>query len=303
VVLVVAGVLISTAAKTEAHGGIANDGGVVGASHVAQQRPDYVWRESQASLLDVVVDGMPLEKLAGRGKLYVEAVRGAEYELRVRNPFPVRVAVALSVDGMNTIDARRTTRWDSSKWVIEPYQTITISGWQMSSERARRFYFTNERDSYGAKLGRTSDLGVISVAFFRERTRVRPMTRTRPYPPDEMHREEGNVRRQSDESEAPSSAGSASTQARNRAATPPPSAAPDDDYAATGIGRSVHHDVRWTYLDLDPRPAAEVTIRYEYRDALVRLGLLPRYPRPAPDPLGRRERSRGFEDPRYSPEP
>ena len=121
--------------------------------------------------LDVLVNGRPVAEYYARGRTYVEALQGAEYELRVRNPSPDRVAVALSVDGLNTIDARHTSAWNASKWVIEPYQTITISGWQMSSERARRFYFTNERDSYGAKLGQTANLGIISAVFFRERRR------------------------------------------------------------------------------------------------------------------------------------
>jgi hypothetical protein len=54
-------------------------------------------------------------------------------------------------------------------------------------------------------------------------------------------------------------------------------------------------------MDLEPQPAGEITIRYEFRDALSRLGVLPRpqpQPRYAPDPLERRERSKGF-----SPEP
>lgn len=119
--------------------------------------------------VQVLVDGRPLAEYVARGKSYVEAIAGAEYELRVRNPLPYRVAVALSVDGLNTIDARHTTAWNASKWVIEPYGAITVSGWQMSSERARRFYFTSERDSYGAKLGQTSNLGNISAVFFRER--------------------------------------------------------------------------------------------------------------------------------------
>src|SRR5882762_5999129 len=119
--------------------------------------------------LEILVGGRPLEEYYARSKNYVEAIPGAEYEVRVRNPFPFRVAVALSVDGLNTIDARRSSAWNASKWVIEPYGTISINGWQMSSERARRFYFTSERDSYGAKLGQTSNLGIISAVFFRER--------------------------------------------------------------------------------------------------------------------------------------
>src|SRR5678810_404535 len=78
--------------------------------------------------LEVLVNGQPLTEYSSRGRTYVEAQPNAEYELRIRNPLPQRVAVALSVDGLNTIDARHTTAWNASKWVIEPYQTITISG-------------------------------------------------------------------------------------------------------------------------------------------------------------------------------
>ena len=150
------------------------------------------------------------------------------------------MAVALSVDGLNTIDARHTSAWNASKWVIEPYQTITISGWQMSSERARRFYFTNERDSYGAKLGQTANLGVISAVFFRERRRIMPVT-----PPYPIYRDEiGTV------ASSQARAGvqpSRSAQTGDNRAMP----TPDDDYAATGIGRIVRHDVRWVDMDLD----------------------------------------------------
>src|SRR6185295_16453176 len=134
--------------------------------------------------VDVLVDGRTLEEYAARGRTYVEALEGREYELRVHNPYSYRVAVALSVDGLNTIDARHTTAWDASKWVIEPYGTIEISGWQVSSSRARHFYFTTERDSYGAKLGQTANLGVIAAVFFRERqpiVRITPPPTPRPY--------------------------------------------------------------------------------------------------------------------------
>ena len=246
--------------------------------------------------VEVLVNGRTLDEYAARGRYYVEAFEGAEYELRIRNPLGERVAVALSVDGMNTIDARRSSAWEGSKWVIGPYQTITINGWQMSSSRARRFYFTTERDSYGAKLGRTANLGVISAVFFRERQAVvivPPPRRPWPYEEDRVERNEGKRK-----TEAPSSQGRDSAGARSAESYP----MPDDESAATGIGRNVRHDVRWVNLDLQSRAAAEVTIRYEYRDALVRLGIIPRY-YPRQDALRRRERSTGFEDRSFSQEP
>ena len=257
--------------------------------------------------VQILVEGRPLEEYSDRGKSYVEALAGAEYEVRIRNPLPYRVAVALSVDGLNSIDARRTTAWNASKWVIEAYGTINISGWQMSSERARRFYFTSERDSYGAKLGQTSNLGVVSAVFFRER-RPYPFPITPPPRPRPIYEEDGRRR----SAEAPSAGGtgessvdrSDTTRSQDSAATRKGQVVPqpDDEYAATGIGRSVHNDVRWVNMELDSRPAGEVVIRYEYYSALVRLGVLPR-PYPRPDPLRSREGARGFEDRRFSPEP
>jgi hypothetical protein len=184
--------------------------------------------------LDVMVDGRPLTEYRDSGRLYVDALQGAEYELRLRNSSPDRMAVALSVDGLNTIDAEQTSAWNASKWVIEPYETITISGWQMSSERARRFYFTTERDSYASKLGRKANLGVISAVFFREKRRAIPMTK------------------------GPST-GAAASEPEMRA-----EASRDSSRAATGIGRSVRHEVRTVDMDLDSRPAAELTVRYQF---------------------------------------
>jgi len=257
--------------------------------------PEPVVAENGFSV-EVIVDGRPVPEYAARGRRYIEAFENAEYELRIHNPLGTRVAVALAVDGLNTIDAKHTSAWDAHKWVIAPYGTIHIRGWQMSSANARRFYFTTERDSYAARLGQTANLGVISAVFFRER---QPITIT-PIVPRPQSREDQKSRRapEAGTSEAPSTAGNSSADKSARAESYP---GPDDESAATGIGRSVRNDVQWVKMDLDSRPAGEVTIRYEYRASLVRLGIIPREYR-RPDVLDRREGAKGFE-PKYCPEP
>jgi hypothetical protein len=232
--------------------------------------------------LEVLVDGRPVAEYYARGRTYVEALNGAEYELRIRNPYPERVAVALSVDGLNTIDARHTSAWNASKWVVEPYSSITIGGWQMSSERARRFYFTSERDSYAAKLGQRANFGVISAVIFRERRRI-PMPVV---PPSQTRRD-----RERNEPRA-SAQGSENAKAKREEAR-----IADEDYAATGIGRSVRNDVTWVQMDLENQPDSELSIRYEFYSALIRLGVVPKSYSDA-NPMKRREQSRGF-----SPEP
>ena len=57
--------------------------------------------------LEVLVDGRERPEYAARGTVYVEALRGRDYALRLSNPTGTRVAVALSVDGLNTIDSKQ----------------------------------------------------------------------------------------------------------------------------------------------------------------------------------------------------
>ncbi len=266
--------------------------------------------------LEVLLDGGFRAEYRARGAVYVEAGRDRPYVLRITNPLPCWVGVALAVDGLNTIDAHHGDAKSAAKWLLRPYETIEIPGWQVNGLDARRFFFTGERSSYGAWLGKTDDLGVIEAVFYRER--VRPI-RAVPQPVEQ--RVQGRAQ--------DSAAGSA-----GRPVPPPPARgskadggvmggvpggvpgserfseqivvsneAPhadrklSQDYAATGIGERTQHQVEWMDIDLEDRPAAVVRIRYEFREQLVRLGVLA-----APDRLTRRERARGFSG-GYCPEP
>ncbi|HKB80025.1 MAG TPA: hypothetical protein VKH35_09940 [Thermoanaerobaculia bacterium] len=220
--------------------------------------------------LTVVVGVEPRPEYPARGAVYVEAVRGASYSLRLTNPMPYRVAVALSVDGLNTIDARHTDAWSAAKWVLDPYESTVISGWQVNDQTARRFFFTGEQHSYGSRLGQTENLGVIEAVFYRERPRP---ARQRFAP------------REKEDSRMPAPSSSSSAGALS------------DDYAATGMGGRTAHEVERVAIELDPHPAASVRIRYEFRPELMRLGVLPE----RENPLDRRERARGFGG--YCPEP
>ena len=234
--------------------------------------------------VDILVDGAPQPRYAHDGRWYVEARKGREYAIRLRNPYAVRVAVALSVDGLNTIDARETTAADARKWVLGPYETVTISGWQTSQTEARRFEFTTEARSYGQALGKTANLGVISAVFFKERVPT--------FRPD-TSKDAQAARRRPRASSAPAEQEAAAARARRKQQA-------DDEYAATGMGRRTGHAVEQVWLDLEDAPAQTVNIRYEFRPQLVKLGILP--PAPTADPLQRRERARGFE-PGFCPEP
>ena len=233
--------------------------------------------------IDILVKDVPRPRYAHQGRWYVEALKGQEYAIRIRNPYGVRVAVALSVDGLNTIDARQTTAVAARKWVLAPYETVTISGWQTSRTEARRFEFTTEEHSYGQSLGKTANLGVISAVFFKERVAKRMTDGARDAIPS-----------------SPSAAPPAAAESQLGEASASRAKKSENEYAATGMGGRTDHAVTQVWLDLEEAPAQTVNIRYEFRPQLVRLGVL--QPAPTADHLQRRERARGFE-PGFCPEP
>jgi hypothetical protein len=262
--------------------------------------------------MEVLVNGYSAREYRHQGTTYIEARRGEEYAVRLSNMTGERVAVALSVDGLNSINARHTSARDARKWILGPYETIVVEGWQTSSNTARSFYFTSEAASYGAWVGDTRNLGNISAAFFRE---LRPVPRPQYYEQapesrkpsaeaDEAYPMKEAARGKAGASAAAPSA-EKSMEAGGSADKSYRSAAPEqksNSLAATGIGREQRNDVYTVAFRQESSPAAVMTIRYEYRPQLIKLGVVPPPPH-RPDPMVRRENSSGFTDYGYAPDP
>ena len=244
--------------------------------------------ERQRFELSVIVDGRPAAEYPFREKTYIEALSGQTFTLRLHNPTSERIAVALSVDGLNVIDAKRTTSGKATKWILSPGQTVEIPGWQVSGETSRRFFFTDTQRSYAKWIGDTRNVGTIEAVFFREKTRP-PVPITREHKAQSL-REEAPAR---DSAAAPAPERSAGAVEGGTPA--PPSEA--DRFAATGIGERTSFPVRWVQFDEDPVPAASVSLRYEYRRELIRLGVFS-----GEGELYARDRGRGFER-EYAPDP
>jgi len=256
--------------------------------------------------MEILVDGVPLDEYAARSTTYVEAMRQREYAVRLTNHSGRRVAIALSVDGLNSIDAKTTSARQASRWILGPYESITLDGWQTSHSTARRFFFTTEDQSYGAWLGQTRNLGLIAAAVFREK---RPQPIQQPGRRPDRLGASGDERREGSEPQAPRQSAETEGDAptRSKAADSEEQLREEpslsDSLAATGIGREVAHPVRQIRFEAESSPAALLEVRYEYRPALVRLGVLPRPLARCEDPLLRREGARGFAESGFAPDP
>ena len=266
----------------------------------------------------------------GSGRYYLEAREGAHYSVHVANRTPERIAVMLTVDGLNAISGERQGAprlWGRSRpgrmYVLNPWERTTVNGWRTSLEDVRRFTFVDERASYAARSGKANaKMGWIEVTVYRERTRdARPRAQEdRVTPPRERGRERNqgrDARHDGRDSERDDERESAARGAQPEPASPAtPDAARQKSEAAEGPenlgdlaggGRRSFPGTGWgpraedraVVVNFEPeRKAAErITLRYEYAEALLALGveLQPRY---GWDRLAERERgSVGFAQP------
>jgi len=209
-------------------------------------------------------EGRALETYPHRGRQFVVGRPGNEYALRIRNCSDRRVLAVVSVDGVNVVTGE-TAAPDQSGYVIEPYGYVTIQGWRKDLDRTASFYFTDPGDSYAARTGRPDDLGVIGVALFREHE---PRWA---YSPERATGASGAAREES----------AADQKSAQATASPAPS-------LGTGHGRREWSPVQQVAFErASDRPDERVVIRYDRRENLVAMGVLPRTTRPRhePDPF------------------
>jgi len=123
--------------------------------------------------VEIISDEAGVKSESSRDGLpFVNAAQGERYSVRIYNPLPVRVAVDLTVDGLNSITGKPSGIADGQKWMIDPHSCVTIPGWQVSGGEARRFFFTDKPKSYakwrGDMTGKdlSANCGVIGAAYF-----------------------------------------------------------------------------------------------------------------------------------------
>ena len=219
--------------------------------------------------------GTPLYQRADRSdRWYLEARQGAHYEVSVRNLTGERVAFVLAVDGLNAINGLESHLGsDEPMYVLDPYQQTTVKGWRKSLRDVSQFVFVDEERSYAARTDQANgDLGWIRVVAFNEFHpvawgggarwgKVRDQYRgdnapAAPLPAPSLR--DNSVRRETaGQDMAPLAEGA-------------PQASP-----GTGWGDNQRDRVHEVDFRPESYAAAQVVLRYEYRDALQRLGVLP----------------------------
>lgn len=186
------------------------------------------------------------EDRPGVYKAYLEATRGQNYSLKIRNRTNQRIGVVVAVDGRNIISGGRSELAPEERmYILGPYQQETYEGWRTGRNRVNRFYFTDAGNSYSGAWGDYSAMGVIAVAAFRE------VESTWDKGGPGFNNQRGM--------RVPSTEGAPSAQSRSRQAEP-----------GTGYGESEWSPSRRVEFEPERQPFGRYFLKYAWRDTLCR---------------------------------
>lgn len=172
-------------------------------------------------------------------RAYVEAKKGENYKIRVRNRSNKRIALVIAVDGRNILSGKKSYLRNTERmYVLGPHQTATYKGWRTGQNKVNRFYFTNAGDSYSAAWGDYSAMGVISAAVYKEIRRYEPQA--------DYYRK--------------------STKARRGAVA--------NEEAGTGFGHEEHSASRKVDFTPEKHHSGQYFFKYEWRDTLCKRGII-----------------------------
>ena len=183
-------------------------------------------------------------------KKYLEARRGENYSIVVRNAMAERIGIVIAVDGRNIISGKKSyLKNNEMMYIVGPHDYVKLEGWRTDDDTVHKFYFTDVKDSYSVRtFGDKSAIGVITVAVFREKDRPAIFY-------DKTIREE---------SPAPSAGAPAESALKRHR----------NESAGTGFGDRKYSPAVKVEFEPENVPLEKILVKYEWRDVLCKKGLL-----------------------------
>ena len=221
------------------------------------------------------------------GRYYVAGKPGNTYQIHVENRQAYTIEAVISVDAVNVITGK-TAKTAQNGYIFDSYGAYDIAGWRKNNNEVAGFYFTEIADSYAARTGRPSNVGVIGVALYNKKYGAPQVISS----DQEMDEAADNTRmtpQSSPTSASPAgSLGKAESSTSNRQATQNQDKSVESKKLGTGHG--AHEYSRVEQADFErasSRPAEVITIYYDSYKNLVAQGIIkkPIYKKPLAKPF------------------
>ena len=201
---------------------------------------------------------------------YLEAGKGENYAIEIRNMTPERVGVVIAVDGRNIISGKRSDlKHVESMYIVDGYGYARYDGWRTDGDTVHKFYFTDITDSYSViTFADSSAMGVIAVAVYREKEQYRHMFGVP----------------QQEASQPPSPAVLPQKKSKSSG----------NESAGTGFGDRQYSPSYKVEFEAEGFPVQKTLLKYEWHDVLCKKGILR---------CGHKDRTRLWDEDEFAPYP
>ncbi len=211
---------------------------------------------------------IPMQSRDGALRSYLQAEKGARYQVRVHNASGERLGLVIAVDGRNIIDGKKSElARGEPMYVLDAWGTDSYAGWRANLDAVNEFYFTDWADSYAEAFGDRSARGVIAVAVYREAPPPTPV-----YQP----RREDEYASRGEPLPAPPPAATSVPQAADSASQGRSAGSSERRDKSAGTGHGERRVDRVQTVEFVPQTRAESRhfVKYEWRETLCRKRLL-----------------------------
>lgn len=203
-------------------------------------------------------NGRALPVFRHHGTTFVWGNAGERFAVRIDNPTSERVEAVLSVDGRDAVSGEVADFTRQRGYLIAPFSSLVVEGFRSSLDEVRAFRFTRPEQSYSARRGTPENVGIIGVAFFKERRRAPLAIKPRPRPHTK---------------DAPEASAPEASRSRDSEAPAGPRSSTDNLGTAYGERRtSLVTEVAFD-REHSTRPNFTTTVRYDDRNGLVARGI------------------------------
>lgn len=128
--------------------------------------------------VEILVNGKPVKKYSHDGKTYIQANKGSEYSIKIKNDSYQRRMFVVSVDGINVVNGKPAGSTPFG-YVLNGYSSYEVAGFRTSNDEVHPFKFNDKQKSYAAKSEETggdiSNCGVIGVQVYEEKEKPKPV--------------------------------------------------------------------------------------------------------------------------------
>jgi hypothetical protein len=125
--------------------------------------------------VQILVNGSRCKQYYHNGKTFIEAKKGSEYSLEIKNNTWQRILAVCSVDGLDVLNGKPATE-NGNGYVITGYNSLKIDGFRVSDNEVAKFLFDYKGSSYAASKedGSERNVGVIAARIFAEKIQPPP---------------------------------------------------------------------------------------------------------------------------------